>query len=91
MKEPISVDVDLTRGAGYVQYIEDCDIAETIDVWRDGRVAADVSDDREIVGIELLYLDAETLSHARGFAVQANLAFPVDLAGNLTAKGVGVP
>lgn len=80
MIEPMSVRVDLQAKAGYIRYSEGR-IVQTIDVWSDGWVAADVDEEGTVVGIEVLGLDEETLGHARAFAKEKGLAFPANLQG----------
>lgn len=80
MIKPISVDADLDALAAYVRYSQAA-IANTIDVWKDGQVAADVDDAGNIVGIEVLAFDKRTLENARAFAANRSLAFPRDLSG----------
>lgn len=84
MIQPLDVRVDLTVGAGYVTYAKGT-VTETIDVWEDGWVAADVDADNRIIGIEVLDLDAETLENARAFATSRGLAFPAHLEGVASA------
>jgi uncharacterized protein YuzE len=81
MTRPIAVKVDLEVKAGYVTY-SDSKVAETRDVWEEGTVAADLDSEGCIIGIEVLGLDSETLSHARKYAEQNDLVFPpmLDLA-----------
>lgn len=76
MRQPIEVEVDRVNGLGYVRYIAGREVAETLVVWDDGSVAADVGDDGEVLGIEVLGLDSETLSRARAFAESRGLDFP---------------
>lgn len=86
MRMPISVKVDLEQRLGYVYYAKEPKVAETIDAWQGGRVAVDVDDCGDVVGIEVLALDHETLEHAKAYAAEHGLAFPVDLAGTLAAE-----
>jgi uncharacterized protein YuzE len=84
MKKPTSVEIDIQHRLGYVYYQESSKkVAETIDVWREGRVAADLDDAGNVVGIELLGFDDNTLEHARKFAAEHELAFPTNLAASL--------
>lgn len=83
MKKPRALDIDFEAGAGYIRYA-DGEVAGTIDVWEDGQVAADVDAADEVLGIEILGFDDETLAHARRFAHGRGLAFPVNLRGVLT-------
>jgi uncharacterized protein YuzE len=75
MTKPVSVRVDLETSAAYVRYAEG-DVAGTIDVWRDGWVAADVDQSGQVLGIEVLDLASDTLEQARIFARSRDLAFP---------------
>jgi hypothetical protein len=84
MKRPIEVSIDLEAGAGYVEYLADAEIVGTLDIWRDGQVAADLDDAEQVVGIEVLGFDEETLARARSFAHEHGLAFPENLAGALS-------
>jgi len=84
MIQPMGVRVDLTIDAGYVTYANGT-VAETIEVWEEGRVAADVDHDDRVIGIEVLGLDPETLDHARSFATSRGLAFPAHLEGVASA------
>jgi hypothetical protein len=61
-------------------------VAGTIDVWQDGWVAADTDASGAILGIEVLGLDAETLTQARAFAREHGLAFPSNLDVELSAN-----
>lgn len=83
MRKPTSIEIDFAANAGYVYYIPRARIAETVDVWEQGQVAADLDDAGDVVGIELLGFDAETLEHARTFAAERDLAFPTNLAATL--------
>jgi uncharacterized protein YuzE len=83
MQNPINMRVDFTARAGYVQYRDD-KVVGTLDVWEDGTVAADVSEDRSIVGIEVLALEGEALAVASDFAHENGLSFPVNIAEALT-------
>lgn len=84
MMKPASIRVDLKAEAAYVKYTDE-GIVNTVDVWEDGQVAADIAANGAIVGIELLGFDAETLARAREYAKTNGLGFPVDLAGVLVA------
>jgi len=81
MTKPIGVEVDLEAECGYVVY-SSSKVAETRDIWEEGTVAADLDAEGGIIGIEVLGLDSETLSHAREYAEQNDLVFPpmLDLA-----------
>ena len=81
MTVPNNVELDLDAKAGYIR---DGEIAGTVDVWRDGRVAADVDADGNVLGIEILSFDAETLSKARTYAMEHGLAFPANINGATT-------
>jgi hypothetical protein len=70
MRNPISVSLDLEAGAGYVEYLVDGEIVETLDVWRDGVVAADLDAAGNVVGIELLAFDVMAIDAARTFAAK---------------------
>jgi len=78
MTKPIGVEVDLESKSGYVAY-SDRRIAETHEVWDEGTIAADVDAGGEIVGIEMLQLDRDTLSRARRYAEEHDLIFPAML------------
>jgi len=82
MQKPISVEVDLDVEAAYVRYAAG-DVAGTLDVWHDGRVAADLDDAGTVLGIEVLGLDEAVLSEAHRFALSRDLAFPTHLAASL--------
>lgn len=84
MRMPTFVEVDLQNRLAYVSYSSEPRVSETIDVWHEGQVAADLDDVGAVVGIEVLSLDEETLQHARVFAAERNLAFPANLADALT-------
>ncbi len=84
MTDPKNISIDLEAGAAYVAY-SDSKIATTKDVWKDGQVAADYDEHANVVGIELLGFDAETLEHARAFAQENELTFPSNLAGAVVA------
>lgn len=84
MKQPIEVRVDFEAGAGYVRYIGDVEVAGTLDVWHDGQVAADLDGAEQVVGIEFLGFDEETLARACAFAHERGLAFPKNLADALS-------
>ncbi len=75
MMHPIDVEIDEEAGAGYVRYSKG-DVAETVEVWEEGTVAADVDSRGNILGIEVLGFDEEILSHARAFASENDLVFP---------------
>ena len=79
----IGLSVDLEAQAGYVRYRplpagEQVRSERVSDV-----VVADYRADGELVGLELLALDAATMTQARAFAASNGLAFPRDLAGAL--------
>jgi len=78
MMHPIDVEIDDEAGAGYIRYAEG-NIAETVEVWEEGAVAADVDSSGNILGIEVLGFDEELLSHARVFAAENDLIFPARL------------
>lgn len=80
MIKPVGLQVDLEMDAAYIRYAEG-EVAGTIDVWEDGWVAADVDGAGQVLGIEVLDLDIETLEHAREFAHTRGLAFPDSLQG----------
>lgn len=81
MKLPTSVEVDLEHQLGYVYYVEDSEVAETVDVWQEGRVAADLDAAGDVIGIEVLGLESETLEHAQKYAADRGLALPDCVAG----------
>ena len=74
----IEVRVDLESESGYVAYSAN-KVAETREVWEDGFVAADLDSNGSVIGIEMLGLDSETLSHARKYAEEHDLVFPAML------------
>jgi uncharacterized protein YuzE len=78
MTRPLGVEIDFEAKAGYVTYSES-KVAETVDVWEEGTVAADLDADGKIIGIEVLGLDAEALSQARAYAEDHDLLFPSHL------------
>lgn len=75
---PIDVRIDDAAGAGYITYAKG-EVAETVEVWEEGTVAADVDASGKILGIEVLGFDEEVLSRARAFASENDLIFPVRL------------
>ena len=81
MTRPQGLEIDFDVKAGYVSYSAGT-VAETREVWEQGTVAADLDAEGTVAGIEVLDLDAETLSHARRYAHEHDLLFPtlVDLA-----------
>jgi len=80
MKKPLSIEIDLQHRLGYVYYAQlEGHCAGTLDVWADGLVAADLDDDGNVLGIEVLGLDDETLQHAHDFAAAHDLEFPAHL------------
>ena len=78
MTKPIGVEVDLEAESGYVAYSSN-KVAETREVWEEGTVAADLDSEGSVIGIEVLGLDSETLSHARKYAEDNDLVFPAML------------
>ena len=78
MTKPLGVEIDFESKAGYVTYSES-KVAETVDVWEEGTVAADLDSEGKIIGIEVLGLDPEALSQARAYAEDHDLAFPPHL------------
>jgi uncharacterized protein YuzE len=80
MTKPLSVTVDLEVNAAYIRYAEG-QVAGTLDVWRDGWVAADLDENGRVLGIEVLDLDRETLHRARAYAQRHGLGFPAHLEG----------
>lgn len=84
MTLPIEVKVDLEANASYVRYrrlLPGEHVAETVDVVDDGSVAADVDARGNILGIELLGFNGDTMITAQKFASDHDLAFPRDLSG----------
>jgi uncharacterized protein YuzE len=80
VKLPTSVEIDIEEQFGYVYYVEDNpEVCETVDVWQEGRVAADLDAAGNVIGIEVLGLDSETLECARRYAAEHDLAFPDSL------------
>jgi uncharacterized protein YuzE len=75
---PIDVQIDDEAGAGYITYAKG-EVAETVEVWEQGAVAADVDSRGNILGIEVLGFDEELLSRARAFASENELIFPARL------------
>ena len=65
MQRPIEVSADLDVGAGYVMYLADREVAGTLDIWHDGQVAADLDDEQNVIGIEVLGFDDEQLGTPR--------------------------
>jgi len=78
MMHPIDVQIDEEAGAGYITYAKG-DVAETVEIWEEGTVAADVDSSGNILGIEVLGFDEEILSRARVFATENDLIFPGSL------------
>lgn len=81
MTKPIGVRVDLEAECGYIVYSSG-KVAECRDIWKEGTVAVNLDAEGGIIGVEVLGLDSETLSHAREYAEQNELVFPpmLDLA-----------
>ena len=75
---PIDIRVDDEAGAAYVRYASG-DVAETVEVFEEGTVAADVDSSGAILGIEVLSFDEDVLSQARNFASENDLIFPARL------------
>lgn len=75
---PIDIEIDDEAGAGYVRYASGR-VAETLEVWEQGTVAADVDSHGSILGIEVLRFDDETLRVARSYASENGLDFPARL------------
>jgi uncharacterized protein YuzE len=84
MKQPERIEIDLEAQASYVYY-SDADVAETIDVLRDGAVAADLDAKGNVVGIELLGFESDVIECARGYAASHDLGFPPGLNGSFVA------
>jgi uncharacterized protein YuzE len=81
MRLPIVIEV--RDGAGYIRYRND-EAAETIDLMASCSVAADVNEDREVIGIEILDVASPgQLEAAHRFARERGLGFPRDLTGAL--------
>lgn len=78
MLRPTSLRADYETGTGYLRYRT---LPSNVKVARNARISDDVvvdyNDLGEILGIELLALDDEALSVARGFAAANGLAFPL--------------
>lgn len=75
MTNPQTVEIDSESEAAYVCYSK-ADVAETVEVWEDGTVAADLDAWGKVIGIEVLSFDDETLLRARTYAEDHGLAFP---------------
>lgn len=75
MTNPETVEVDREVEAAYIRYTRRA-VAETVDIWEEGTVAADLDSAGSVIGIEVLGFDDETLSHARAFALEHDLEFP---------------
>ncbi|HEX3549993.1 MAG TPA: hypothetical protein VHT53_06430 [Candidatus Elarobacter sp.] len=77
MLKPIQLRLDYDVGAGYLKYRN---LADAEHVARNARISEDVivdyTDADEVVGIELLAFDEETLDVARSFASRNGLLFP---------------
>ena len=84
MTSPISIRVDLQAKAAYINYSDEA-VVDTIDVWEDGQVAADIDMNGKVIGIEVLGFDDETLRQAHAYAEKNGLGFPANLAGVLVA------
>jgi uncharacterized protein YuzE len=83
MTRPIEVKVDLEANASYVRYrrlVQDEHVDATHDLCADGSVAVDVDSGGNVLGIEVLGFDRETLEAAKRYAHEHRLAFPSDLA-----------
>lgn len=78
MTNPQAVEIDSESEAGYVCYSK-ADVAETVEVWEKRTVAADLDSSGNVVGIEVLSFDEETLSRARVYAQEHDLVFPEPL------------
>lgn len=82
MTKPIAVEV--REGAGYIRYRTGQPVS-TLDVLSSCSVAADIGDEGQVLGIEILDVgSAEQVDAARAFAKLRDLAFPRDLAGALS-------
>jgi len=80
MKKPLRAEIDFETRAGYIYYAAvQGHVTTTLDVWDHGRVAADLDNTGNVLAIEVLALDAETLEHARLFATERELEFPAHL------------
>ena len=76
---PIAVEVH--EGAGYIRY-RDEKVAQTVDLMETGSVAADITADAKVIGIEILDIaSAEQIDIAQRFAHDRGLGFPRDLSG----------
>lgn len=75
MTKPLGVEIDFESKAAYVCYSK-ADVAETLEIWEDATVAADVDAWGKVIGIEVLSFDDETLLRARRYAQEHGLAFP---------------
>lgn len=79
LTQPCQVERDDAIGAVYVYYSPDAQSLATLDVWGDGAVAADLDAAGQVIGLEILSLDEQTLQQARTFAASRELAFPRNL------------
>jgi len=85
MREPMTVQVDLEIPAAYIKYA-DGESVQTRDILDGGTVAYDVDAQGQVVGLEILWIDDPAhVEAAETFARDHGLAFPRNLAGNLTA------
>ena len=78
MIQPLDVEIDEEAGAGYVRYARAA-VAETVEVWEEGTVAADFDSAGNVLGIEVLGFGEDVLAHARAFAREHDLVFPAKL------------
>ena len=85
MLQYIGVNVDLEAQAGYVRY-RSLPSGERARSERVGdTVVADYAENGEVLGVELLALDDDSVAQARAFAAVHGLAFPRDLHGAIGA------
>ena len=75
MKNPIEVVVNRQSNSAVISYSQN-EVIETLDIWGEGTVAADVDADGAIIDIEVLDLAPEVLARARAYAEERDLAFP---------------
>ena len=78
MIQPIDIEIDDEANAGYIRYAK-ATVAETVEVWEEGTVAADLDSAGNVIGIELLGFEDDILAKAKAYAREHNLAFPANL------------
>lgn len=78
MIHPLDIAIDEEADAGYVRYANAV-VAETVEVYEEGTVAADLDAGGNVIGIELLGFTDDILASARAYASDHDLVFPAEL------------